>query len=90
MSGYEYSQLHVLRLDPDFFAHPLEKDATDVPDPFTSGGLNISFDGCVPFDEDSGESVTLATVTQGTAAGGAFSENELPLGDISDSSLEGM
>ena len=66
------------------------QDATDVPDPYTSAGLNVSYDGCVPFDTDAGESVTLATVTQGTIEGGIWSSTLLPLGDIDDSSLERM
>lgn len=65
------------------------KDATDVPDPYTSEGLNVSYDGCVPFDSSSGESVTLTTVSQGTTAGGVASATQLPLGVIDDSSLEG-
>lgn len=65
------------------------KDATDVPDPYTSEGLNVSYVGCVAFDADAGESVTLATVTQGTTAGGISSTTQLPLGDVDDASLEG-
>lgn len=65
------------------------QDATNVPDPYTPEGLNVSYDGCVAFDSGAGESVTLATVTQGTTAGGISSITELPLGDIDDPSLEG-
>lgn len=65
------------------------KDATNVPDPYTSGGLNVTYEGCVPFDAVAGESVTLATVTQGTTAGGISSAVQLPLGDVDDPSLEG-
>lgn len=60
-----------------------------MPDPYTSEGLNVSYDDCVPFDGDVGESITLATVTQGTTAGGVSSFTQLPLGDIEDPSLEG-
>lgn len=42
------------------------------------------------FDADAGESVTLETVTQGTIEGGIWSSSQLPLGDVDDSSLEGM
>lgn len=60
-----------------------------MPDPYTLEGLNVSYDGCVAFDSTAGESVTLATVTQGTTAGGISSMTQLPLGNIDDSSLEG-
>lgn len=65
------------------------QDATNVPDPYTPEGLNVSYDGCVAFDSAVGESVTLATVTQGTTAGGVSTMTQLPLGDIDDPSLEG-
>ena len=59
------------------------EDATDVPQLVASDG------GCTAFDASSGESVTVATVTQGTTAGGILTDTQLPLGDIDDSSLEG-
>lgn len=62
----------------------------DVPDPYTPEGFDISDGACVPFDDDAGESVTLAVVVQGTTTGGTLSDTELPLGKIDDSSLEGM
>lgn len=65
------------------------KDATDVPDPYTSEGLNVSYDGCVAFDESAGEGVTLATITQGTLAGGTSSSTQLSLGHVDDASQEG-
>lgn len=60
-----------------------------MPDPYTEEGLNVSYAGCMNFDAASGESVVLATVSQGSTAGGIASAIELPLGDIEDSSLEG-
>lgn len=66
------------------------QDATDVPDPYTSEGLDVSYVGCVAFDASEGESVRLATINQGTVAGGIASATQLPLGDVDDSSLEGM
>ena len=60
-----------------------------MPDPYTSEGLNVSFDGCTAFDLNAGESVILATVTQGTTEGGISSMTQLPLGDVDDPSLEG-
>lgn len=62
----------------------------DVPDPYTQGGFSISDGACVPFDHDAGESVALETVVQGTTMGGTLTDTELPLGNIDDSSLEGM
>lgn len=49
----------------------------------------MSYNNCVAFDFDSGESITLATVTQGSTSGGAASATRLPLGDIADNSIEG-
>lgn len=60
-----------------------------MPDPYTSEGLNVTYDGCVAFDSAAGESVTLATVAQGTTAGGVSTLTQLPLGDVDDPSLEG-
>ena len=66
------------------------QDATNVPDPGETGGL-----AAIDYNDDctvaaAAESVAvLATVMQGTTAGGTLSETQLPLGDIEDSSLEG-
>lgn len=62
-----------------------DEDATDVPQLVP----NDTTSACTPFDPSVGESVTVATVTEGTTAGGVLSATQLPLGDIDDSSLEG-
>lgn len=59
------------------------EDATNVPQLEL-----VPSDGCTQFNPPA-ESVAVATITEGTTAGGVFSDTQLPLGDIDDSSLEG-